>query len=340
MLFWIFFFLLPAQAIHPSQIECFGVLGDSISAGFSMESHSIIKDFYEYRGQAFAIGGLSNFLTIPNIFQKYNSQLQLNNSCASFAKTFITHSLDQYQQNNSFALHNRVFFSQLENLGEVNCNVAISGALSNQLEQMWINLQQEWQKFQCTNRWKLLTIMIGANDICEYCINGYNNTITTYMFNMEQLFKNIINQSEKIFINVVSTFDVSLTQDWQRVSCETIHYLINECPCILGRNRQKNAKEKVGELYKAINQKLAQLVKKYANVKKDIEIGLQPILEDFRIYNESYLSSLDCFHPSEFGNKVMATILWNNMFLPPEEKMTNMEFMQPLYVPNENDNLQ
>jgi hypothetical protein len=46
------------------------------------------------------------------------------------------------------------------------------------------------------------------------------------------------------------------------------------------------------------------------------------------------------YHPSEFANKVMATILWNNMFLPPEKKMTNMEFMQPLHVPTENDVLQ
>ena len=340
MLFLFFFLLLPTYAIHPSQIECFGVLGDSISAGFSMQSHSIFKDLYEYRGEAFASGGLPNFPTIPNIFLQNYPNLQINQSCASFAKTFITHSINQYQQNHSFNFHNSIVLNELENSGNINCNVAISGALSNQLEQMWNNLQQEWQKFQCTNRWKLLTIMIGANDICEYCINGFNNTVDTYIFNMEQLLKNIVGQSEKMFINVVSTFDVSLTQDWQHIDCDAIHYLINECPCILGRNRQKNAKEKVGELYKVINHKLIALIKKYKNKKENVEMSLQPILEDFKIYNQSYLSSLDCFHPSEFANKVMATILWNNMFLPPEKKMTNMEFLQPLYVPTENDYLQ
>ena len=338
----IFFLLLLSQAyaLHPSQIECFGVLGDSISAGFSMESHSISKDLFEYRGQSFAIGGIPNFRTIPNILLKNYPELQINNSCASFAKTFITHSIYQYQQKYSFNLQNKVYFNQLEHSGDVNCNVAISGALSNQLEKMWNNLEKEWEKFQCQNRWKLLTIMIGANDLCEYCVNGYNNTITTYMFNMEQLFQNIISQSQKMFINVVSTFDVSLTQDWQHIGCETIHYLINECPCVLGRKKQNDAKEKIGELYKAINQKLYKLVEKYAKAKNGVEFVIQPILEDFRIYNQSYLSSLDCFHPSDFANKVMATILWNNMFLPPEQKMKNMEFMQPLYVPKHTDNLQ
>ena len=34
----LFFLNSIASAVHPSQIECFGVIGDSISAGFSMNS--------------------------------------------------------------------------------------------------------------------------------------------------------------------------------------------------------------------------------------------------------------------------------------------------------------
>ena len=36
----LFFLMSVTSAIHPNQIECFGVIGDSISAGFSMVSGS------------------------------------------------------------------------------------------------------------------------------------------------------------------------------------------------------------------------------------------------------------------------------------------------------------
>ena len=327
--------IYPTSSIHPSQIQCFGVIGDSITAGFSMESHSLIKDFYEYRGQSFSIGGKKDFLTIPNIINKlYGTNLE--NSCASFATTFISHSIEQYHHHLLFQLdsHQKMGITK-----GVNCNVAISGALSTQNIQMWNQLQDEWQKFNCSNKWKLLTIMIGANDICEYCINGYNNTIDAYIFNMEQLFKNINEQSNKMFVNVISTFDVSLTEDFQHEDCKIFHFLINECPCILGRHQQPDAKYVVKQLYKDINEQLYKLVEKY-NVKENIQYVVQPILEDFQIYNQSYLSSLDCFHPSAFANHVMATALWNNMFLPPEQKIRDMPYSMPIYTPTDEDMLQ
>jgi hypothetical protein len=52
------------------------------------------------------------------------------------------------------------------------------------------------------------------------------------------------------------------------------------------------------------------------------------------------LSTLDCFHPSEFSNMVMGTILWNNMFLQEAQKLKNMEYLLPLYEPTATDILQ
>lgn len=322
-------------ALHPSQIQCFGVIGDSISAGFSMESHNIVKDFYEYRGQAFSVGGKEGFTTLPNIFRKFYN-VSLDNSCASFATTFISHSIEQYHHHLLFQLDSH---QKMGIIKGVNCNVAISGALSTQNIQMWNQLQEQWKTFNCQDKWKLLTIMIGANDICEYCVNGYNNTIDTYIFNMEQLFRNINEQSDKLFINVVSTFDVSLTEDYQHEDCKIFHWLINECPCILGRNKQTDAKYVVKKLYKEINEQLYKLVDKY-NQKETIQYVIQPILENFQIYNQSYLSSLDCFHPSQFANEIMGISLWNNMFLPPEQKMKDMPYKLPIYIPNSEDILQ
>jgi hypothetical protein len=178
--------------------------------------------------------------------------------------------------------------------------------------------------------------------ICQFCLNGYNNTITTYLFNLEQLFQNIIKDVEYLFVNVISVFDVSLTADWQHKSCEIVHELINECPCILGRDRSGDYRDIVKNLHREINVGLYLLVEKYAKIGmlRNVKFVVQPIMEDFQIYNFSYLSSFDCFHPSEFGHELMATILWNNMFLPVDKKIRSMPYMMPLHIPIEGDYLQ
>jgi len=323
--------------LKPSDINCFGVLGDSISAGFSLESHSIFRDLYEYRGKSFPIGGENGFRTIPNLFSNYNP----TKKCAAYGSTFITHSILQYPTGTYSGY--KIFVKDNYELGnKINCNVAISGALSNELMDMWIKLKVQWLKYSCYDDWKLLTIMIGANDICQYCLNGYNNTIEKYIFNLELLFQNIIKDTQYLFINVISVFDVGLTDDWQNKGCEFVHNLINECPCILGRDKSGNYREIVKNLYRDINLRLYPLVEKYDGIGKlrNIKFVVQPILEDFKIYNFSYLSSLDCFHPSEFGHELMATILWNNMFLPPDKKIRSMPFMLPIHIPTDNEFLQ
>jgi phospholipase B1 len=307
-----------SSAVHPSQIECFGVLGDSITAGFSMISGSPRADFIEYRDQVFSIGRKPDYKTLPNIFHDFYPSLNLSASCASNYETLVDYNHRSSQD----------------------CNVAISGALSDRLVDMWGDLLFQWNNRNCTRKWKVLTVMIGANDICAYCLTGYNQTISNYMNNVRQLHDQIYRDTQNVFINYVSLFDVSVVMDWQNPKCDIVHLLINECPCILGRNRQRDAREKVGALYQDMNAALYPYIKSLDGERDDIIVRVQPILENFQVYNQSYLSTLDCFHPSAFANMVMGTILWNNMFLPEVQKLKNMEYLLPLYQPTETDILQ
>lgn len=315
----LFFLISVTSAVHPSEIECFGVIGDSISAGFSMDSGSAHSDFIEYRDQSFAIGRKPNYRTLPNIFHNFYPQLNLSTSCASNYETLVG--------------FNRIISNQ-------DCNVAISGALSNRLTDMWNDLLLQWNNYNCTRKWKLLTVMIGANDICDYCINGYNQTISNYMKNVRKLLNQIYKESQKVFINFISLFDVSIVIEWQSMGCKMFHLLIDECPCILGWKRHNDMREKVGFLYKDMNNALYPYIKSLDGKREDIIVRIQPIMENFEIYNQSYLSKLDCFHPTSFGNMILSTILWNNMFLPEGQKLKNMENLLPLYVPKETDILQ
>ena len=227
----LFFFISVTSAVHPSEIKCFGVIGDSISAGFSMISGSPRSDFIEYRDQAFAIGRKPDYRTLPNIFHDFNPQLNLSESCASNYETLVDYNHRSNQD----------------------CNVAISGALSDRLVDMWSDLLFQWNNRNCSRKWKVLTVMIGANDICAYCLTGYNQTISNYMSNVRKLHDQIYRDTQNVFINYVSLFDVSVVMDWQNPKCDIVHLLINECPCILGRNRKRDAREKVGALYRDMN---------------------------------------------------------------------------------------
>ena len=322
-LLFLFFVPILSYEFKVNEIKCFGVIGDSISAGFSIDS-----GLYENRGKSFDIGGENDYITIPNIFHKFGA----DKKCAAYGNTFISYSLNRYE-----------LFSNLDEkqTSEPNCNVAISGAKSEMVLPEFNDLIVEWTKFDCYKEKKVLTVLMGANDICDFCLNGYNETISTYLNNMEQLFHKIQKNLINTFVNVISMFDVGLTAEFQTEHCKVIHYFINECPCILGRQYKKGNLDIVKNLYQDLNKGLYPLVKRYNNYKKENgnKIVIQPIMENFKIYNSSYLSDFDCFHPSEFGHKNLATILWNNMFLPPDKKIKSIPYILPIYKPKPDDYL-
>ena len=159
---------------------------------------------------------------------------------------------------------------------------------------------------------------------------------------MESVFNKINENLINTFVNVISTFDIGLTAQYQSEHCKMIHYVINECPCILGRDYTNGNLGIVKKLYKDINKRLYLLVKNQEKNQNQNgnKFVIQPIMEDFKIYNSSYLSEFDCFHPTEFGHKNMATILWNNMFLPVGQKIKEMKNLLPIYEPKDDDFLQ
>jgi len=55
---------------------------------------------------------------------------------------------------------------------------------------------------------------------------------------------------------------------------------------------------------------------------QDFVAILQPILSQGVIPDITYLSDLDCFHPSVFGQRALAIAVWNCMLLPAAQKPT------------------
>jgi len=74
--------------------------------------------------------------------------------------------------------------------------------------------------------------------------------------------------------------------------------------------------------YNVISHQLAQEFAGHNN--PNFTVVVQPGLSGIQIqkFGESYLSNLDCFHPSLCANQAFTYQIWNNMMTPQGQKLT------------------
>jgi len=227
-------------------------------------------------------------------------------------------------------------------------NGAVSGANLFQIFQEvdWFNyhLQNELAAYQ--SEWKLLTILIGANDLCGCCGSNPdsrclpNNWIATYNQVLQYAYDNI--PGRKVFVNVVSMFNISqvysacITHPW----CVFIHEEFHECGCLMdGDANDRLQMDVYAQQYNALMSTMAQQWN--AKGYPDFTVSYQPVLQNMIIPNTTFLSQLDCFHPSLLAHEQFALSLWQSMYLPPGKKPTFFPASgAPLYCPTPSDRIQ
>jgi len=93
--------------------------------------------------------------------------------------------------------------------------------------------------------------------------------------------------------------------------------------------------------FNAITERLA--LKFSAKNNTGFTVVTQPGVSGIKVeeFGETYLSSLDCFHPSLCANQAFTYSIWNNMFQPVGKKSTAPDPKNiKLYCPTENDFIQ
>ncbi|XP_041703044.1 phospholipase B1, membrane-associated-like [Coregonus clupeaformis] len=143
--------------LRPGDIKVVAALGDSITAGFGAKAKNILQLSTENRGVSWSIGGdetLETVTTLPNILRKFNPNIE-------------GVSKGQSKKQNGF-------------------NVAVSGAkvagIPEQVRRL-IDAMKNNTAVDFEKDWKLVTLFIGGNDLCQYCnnrasLNNKNNIIT------------------------------------------------------------------------------------------------------------------------------------------------------------------
>ena len=249
--------------------------------------------------------------TLPNILRQYNPSLYGFSTGTTPRLDFI-------------------------NLANTRLNVALSGAKTTNLLQQAQDLVRKIRglKLDFDRVWKLITVLIGYNDLCESCMDFFFGTINTapdtWSFNVMTALDYLRDNLPRTLINLVqlTNFGVLRRQAPQANSplapiCR--FYAESICPCL--SHQLLSSSTTFDDLVQRYRQSLESLVEsgRY-NQSSDFTVVLQPFQRTIELGGSDPLSFLapDCSHFSATGNRLLAISLWNNMFESVGSKSTTL----------------
>ncbi|ORX57533.1 hypothetical protein DM01DRAFT_1382070 [Hesseltinella vesiculosa] len=306
-----------ASHLRPQDIKLVIALGDSITAGFGMTSgRPPFASVLEYRGKAFSVGGDDNEYTLHNFLDVYSETLG--------SPEGVTLPLSKGK-----ALNN-----------------AVSGSKAQDLDSQVSRLVHQLQRppyDTVRQAWKLVTLFIGANNVCVLCTPPLTRLpdladVDVFEHHVRQAVERLRRDVGYAFVNLPALFNVSQVYEASRGNpyCELVmdpnHMVI--CSCIQADKQQRRAADLVVQGYNSRLKKIAQDYQELGD--PTFMVVYQPAFTQFPVgkYKQRYLSGFDCFHPNRCANQVMATVLWNNMFSNTTEKqasyhVNNLSFVCP-----------
>lgn len=302
--------------LRPGDIKVVMAMGDSITTGFGLRAS--VNESY---GASFSIGGDMGAVTIANFFHYFNAYLVGFSSGTYPAQVCYGSTCPSFQYNPVQEANNAAKSgAMVVDMVSVQTAYLITQLNQNPL----INVQTDW---------KVLTIMIGVNDLCASCtFNLPFLDPDDYQNNLMATLERIRTSVPRVFVNLVAGFNVSQAYDLSLTTNRCFNLsrpLFIECDCIF-QPQNGPIRESIDAAITQFNQR-AELVAQYYQRKAytDFAVVVQPFATNTDISSlpPSFLSHLDCFHPSTTGQEAMAIALWNNMLTPAASKQTylNME---------------
>lgn len=309
---------VPATSVNkltPSDIKVVAALGDSITAGTGIDALTVIGLFLEYRGKSWSIGGDGDFeevITIPNVLKKYNPDLK------------------------GFSL----------GIGGVNSrhahlNVADPGDISQDMKgqaELLVERLNSEPGVDMQNDWKVITLFIGGNDLCDYCIDDETYSPANYVNHVKQALDILHANVPRAFVNVVPVLNIVVLKELnENFVCTALHLYL--CRCAAFPNGEEEEKMRQGIL--AYQQQLTDLVTSGVYEKEDFAVVIQPFFTDTQLPRtedgkpDMRYFAPDCFHLSRDGHQAAATALWNNMLQPVGTKAPSWEPGEVVDCPTE-----
>ncbi|XP_054977336.1 phospholipase B1, membrane-associated-like [Sorex araneus] len=244
--------------------------------GLGSEPDNILAFTVDYRGLSFSGGGdgsLDNVTTLPNILRKFNSKLTGYGTCTGDAQSI------------SASFNQAVPRAKAKDL--LKQATALVERMENNTE---INFNEDW---------KLITVMIGNNDLCDSCKNKVPRAMV-----------NLVDFMDPEFLRL--SFQRTLKCVKPRASYA--------CDCVLSPKTSSSDVIFLDNMIETYQNALHTVLgKSRYDTKEDFTVVLQPFMANIRIpslrdgsLDASFFIS-DCFHPSQKFHSQLARALWNNM---------------------------
>ncbi|XP_034531226.1 phospholipase B1, membrane-associated [Notolabrus celidotus] len=296
-----------AHRIRPADIKVVAGLGDSLTAGFGAKAKNLLQLRTEYRGVSWSIGGdkqLETVTTLPNILKKFNPNIR--------------------------------GMSKGQGKWQSGFNVAVSGAkiagIPGQVRRL-IDLMKNDSKVDFENDWKLVTLFIGGNDLCQYCNDRATLSPQKYSQHMMTSLDMLYKEVPRMIVNVLEILELEGLRRIKRDSlgCSVLQQFV--CPCFLLATEDSPELAEVKRINRELQVETEKLVYggRY-DAREDFAVVTQPFFQNTVVPlnadarpDYTYFSE-DCFHFSERGHADMATALWNNMLEPVGKKQTYNDF--------------
>lgn len=310
--------LLPphkAKNLRPADIEVLGALGDSLTAGFGAKAATVYNLFTDFRGVSYAIGGdkpaEGKLTTLGSILREYNPRI----------KGLSTGEGD------------------IESAG-ANLNLAVTGAviqdLPGQVKNFTKRLRSNLGLIHYHTDWKMVSILIGHNNLCDFCVDPVENGPETFGRLLEESIDLLYAQVPRLFVNLLSPIDVSILSTFSSYGqCGFWHSYL--CPCAVAGPDALKALAQAHEGYFREIERIVGLPK--YQTRGDFALVLQPFLKDTVIPtkpdgqpDDSYFAP-DCFHFSEKSHQAAGVALWNNLISPAQTKQHTWSPGEPIKCP-------
>ncbi|EHB15898.1 Phospholipase B1, membrane-associated [Heterocephalus glaber] len=261
--------------LRPADIKVVAALGDSLTTAMGARPSNSSNLYIPWRGLSWSIGGdgaLETHTTLPNILKKFNPSI-------------FGFSTGTWEETKGF-------------------NVAVEGARARDMPAQARDLIERMKtstEINLETDWKLVTLFIGSNDLCQYCENPADHSAEEYVQHIQQALDILYEELPRAFINVVEVMELAGLHQGQG----------GQCAVLLAAQL-------------SYQQKYMQ--------REDFAVVVQPFFQNtFIPLNELGSSSLtfwseDCLHFSERGHAEMAIALWNNMLEPVGQKTTFNNF--------------
>jgi phospholipase B1 len=304
-------------------------LGDSITAGFGIMGTQ--GDMNEFRGKSWNIGGDQNATTLANFLRHYTPDIQGFSLGEHVVEVCYGVLCPPFQ-----------YHPKQDVLDSAQSGAMVSDLVNHEFDYL-LKMLKSNPSINFKEDWKVLSILIGANDLCASCTfidKGFLDP-DDFEAHLSAVLENVRTNIPRVFVNVVEMFNLSQVYDLSLKTnrCAEIHRdLWIECDCIFKSDAAKTRAE-VDEYVQAYNARSRGLAAYYqAFGDPQFMVVAQPFMRNTALKDQptDILSTLDCFHPSLIAHEALATALWNNMLTPAASKKTVMNITDTPLCPTAN----